>query len=347
MIHDVIVVGSGIAGLSLAQELRAQGRAPLVLERARGVGGRCATRRVEDQPVDHGLAFLHGRSAPFLARLAATLGSAGNIGWPHAGAGTEAAFQPRAFDQGEWRYAPSDGVNGFAKRLAVGLDVRLETRVESLQLAADRGDIWELRIDTGERLHSRTVALTMPVPSVLALVRQIDPPHAVLGSMISSLESIRILPCLTVIARYADGTPVPSWEASYSRASESRVVQAVLHDSSKRAGSPKLVLVIQGRPECSQSHLHDPPEVWTRMLIEEAAAVHGDWARTPDFVQSHRWRDAFVDVGTELAAPLVSTFDGGAVLGIAGDGLHSSGGAEGAYLSGVALSERLVRRIPA
>ena len=34
---------------------------------------------------------------------------------------------------------------------------------------------------------------------------------------------------------------------------------------------------------------------------------------------------------------------GGAVLGIAGDGLDASGGVEGAYLSGVALAARLTR----
>jgi predicted NAD/FAD-dependent oxidoreductase len=345
MSHDMIVVGAGIAGLSLAHGLRVQGRAPLVLERARAVGGRCATRRVEDQPVDHGLAFLHGRSAPFLTSLASAPGSEGSRGWPRAHAGIDAAFQPRAFETTERRYAPSVGVNGFAKHLAVGLDVRLETRVESLQLLGDRAGAWELRITSGERLRSRTVVLTMPAPSALALVTPIASRDPALRSMMSSLESIRVLPCLTVIARYTDGTPVPLWEANYSRANESRVMQAVLHDSSKRAGSPKLMLVIHGQPEFSQAHLHEPPELWTRILIEEAAALHGDWIRTPDLTQSHRWRDARVETGTELTAPLVAILDGGAVLGIAGDGLHPVGGAEGAYLSGISLSEHLVSHV--
>lgn len=40
MEHDVVVIGAGIAGLALARELHARGREALVLERARGVGGR-------------------------------------------------------------------------------------------------------------------------------------------------------------------------------------------------------------------------------------------------------------------------------------------------------------------
>ena len=66
---DVVVIGAGIAGLALARRLRAHGRSAVVLERARGVVGRCATRRVEGQPVDHGLPYLHGQSQRFLADL--------------------------------------------------------------------------------------------------------------------------------------------------------------------------------------------------------------------------------------------------------------------------------------
>jgi phytoene dehydrogenase-like protein len=49
-----VIVGAGIAGLACARELASCGREAVVLERSRGVGGRCATRRVNGQPVDHG-----------------------------------------------------------------------------------------------------------------------------------------------------------------------------------------------------------------------------------------------------------------------------------------------------
>ncbi len=66
---DIIIIGAGITGLSCARRLRQAGVPALVLERARGVGGRCATRRVEGQPVDHGVIFLHGSDPDFLAAL--------------------------------------------------------------------------------------------------------------------------------------------------------------------------------------------------------------------------------------------------------------------------------------
>jgi len=87
--------------------------------------------------------------------------------------------------------------------------------------------------------------------------------------------------------------------------------------------------------------MDDPADAWTRALLDEAAALHGAWIASPRTVQSHRWRLARVVSGTELAAPLLALAAGGAALGVAGDGLHAAGGAEGAYHSGRVLASRL------
>lgn len=343
MIHDLVIVGAGIAGLSLARELTARGGHPVVLERASGVGGRCATRRVEGQPVDHGLAFLHGRSPRFLAEMAAARDAAAVSDWPRVRDGTGLPCQPQAFEEGDTRLAPAGGVNVLAKHLARGLDVRLGCRVDTLALEpASDPDIrraWALGLGSGERLRARAVALALPAPSALALLDTMSPPEPAIAPLVPLLKLIRVVPCLTVIARYAAGTPSPPWEASYP--SGSATLHTVLHDSSKRPGTPALTLVLQARPAYSQAHADGPEEVWTQALLDDAAALHGAWVRTPALVQAHRWRYARVAAGTGLASPLVARCDGGAILGIAGDGLHAAGGVEGACLSGVALAARL------
>src|SRR5205085_2478824 len=78
----VVVIGAGVAGLTCARELKRRGVRAVVLERARGIGGRCATRRIEGQPVDHGVPFLHATSAEFGEELN-DLDPDGKIsGWP-------------------------------------------------------------------------------------------------------------------------------------------------------------------------------------------------------------------------------------------------------------------------
>ncbi len=124
MTHDILIVGAGIAGLSLARALTARGRTPVVLERARGVGGRCATRRVDGQPVDHGPAFLHGRTPRFLAEMSAAGGVDDMADWPQLREGTGVPCQPAAFDPHDTRRAPAAGVNALAKHLARELSAR-------------------------------------------------------------------------------------------------------------------------------------------------------------------------------------------------------------------------------
>jgi predicted NAD/FAD-dependent oxidoreductase len=58
------------------------------------------------------------------------------------------------------------------------------------------------------------------------------------------------------------------------------------------------------------------------------------------------WRKARVAAGSELSGPLAVRLDGGALLGVAGDGLHEAGGAEGAFLSGLALADRFADMLP-
>ncbi len=332
-----------MSGLALARELRSRGRAPIVLERSHGVGGRCATRRIDGQPVDHGLACIHGRSRRFLAELDRVGDIALVPEWPSLRVGDGTPCRPEAFEKRDRRVAFGEGVNRFAKHLAAGLDIRTEAEVTALRLL-DPGSGprpgWALTMATGETVCCEQVALTMPAPAVAALLRQMSSPAEDVAAILPLIDLVRMLPCLTVIARYPDGTAPPSWQASFPRTSP--VLQSIFHDSSKRARGARLTLVIQARAAFSRAHLEEPIESWTRALIQSAAALHGAWIAAPDLVQSHSWRRARVDAGTELARPIAVRLGDGALLGIAGDGFHGTGGIEGAYLSGIALAERFI-----
>ncbi|MEM8712682.1 MAG: NAD(P)/FAD-dependent oxidoreductase [Planctomycetota bacterium] len=59
----VIVVGSGVAGLTAAKALRARGIEVIVLEGGNRVGGRIHTQNVGGSTVDLGASYVHGRSA--------------------------------------------------------------------------------------------------------------------------------------------------------------------------------------------------------------------------------------------------------------------------------------------
>ncbi len=344
----VIVVGAGIAGLSAARALAAEGRDVVVIERARGVGGRCATRRIEgDQPVDFGLAFLYGREPEFLAALAEVPG-ARLPGWPSAIHGSGRSCQPEAFAEGEQRVAFVDGVAAFPRHLARGLDVRLSTRLIRLEI---KGSTIALEIEGAAPLAARTVVLALAVEQSRSLVASLPARSSGLDTVSALLAMIPSQPCLTVIAVYPKSAPAPDFHLSYPE--DSAVLQIIAHDSSKRVDPAFTVMVYQAHPRWSREHL-DPPgaqlttassDAWARALLAEAARLLGPWAAAPSSFQAHRWSHARLD-GPGVHAPILLNLPGtpapGPRLGFAGELFSPGGGASAAWMSGVRLARMIL-----
>lgn len=334
------MVGAGVAGLSCARRLARAGVRPVVLERSRGVGGRCATRRVDGRPVDHGPAFLHGSSPDFLRELYSVEGATVRRGWPLRVEGTGDPCQPLAFAPDETRLAFEEGVSRFPKHLARGLDVRLESPVLRLEPDGDG-----LRV-VGEAACWRAsrVVLALAGEQTRHLLEPLAGEAPEVASACLLLRMVGSVPCLTVLAGYPGGGPAPQWDILYP--AESEVLQLVSHDSAKRRDPPATVLVAQARPAWSRQHLERPPEEWGPGLLAEAGRLLGAWAADPAWSQAHRWRLARTDRDSRLSRPLVLSLPGGARIGIAGEMFAAGGGIEAAWSAGNHLAERLLEGTP-
>jgi len=332
----VVVVGAGVAGLSCAQALIAGGRTAVVLERARGVGGRCATRRLglEGQPVDFGVSFLHGRDPGFLALLDA-VDAQPLPGWPSIVEGTGRPCQPHALVGGGRRLAFAEGLSVLPKHLARGLDVRTEARVTAL---SQSGEVVRLTLEQGEPIEARDVVLALAAEQAQTLLDTLDDASPAVQSARALLGMNRSEPCLTLLAGYGPEAPAPAWHACYPEGSD--VIQLIAHDSSKRERPAFLALVFQAHARWSRAHLDD--EGWPAALLAEAARLLGPWAASPRLTQAHRWRYARTDRGAELSAPLLLRLPGGARVGIAGELFAPGGGVEAGWLSGRMLAGQIL-----
>ena len=330
---DVLVVGAGVSGLSCGRELAAAGRGVLLLDRARGVGGRCATHRLLGMPFDQGVSFLHGRDPEFLAAVRASCPRRIE-GWPRRVLGTGRPCQPEAFGPGEQRIAVADGVTAFPRRLAEGLQIRAGARVEALELA---GPLPGAVLEGGETVRARHLVLALAPEQVLRLLEgAVDLPRP-LAAIRALLETSASDPSLSLCAAYPEGTPSPEWDAWYPE--ESRVLQYIGNESGKREAPPFVGLVIQAQPSWSRRHLEDPR--WPEALLAEAGRVAGDWAGCPSATHAHRWRFARTDLASELAGPVLVRLPSGGSVGICGDRFAPGGGVEAAWISGRELGRRL------
>lgn len=335
----VVIVGAGVAGLACARDLAAEGVAVVVVEKARGVGGRCSTRRIEGQPVDFGVVFLHGKHPGFVEELASVPGVSILRGWPELVHGTGLPCQPDAFSPGETRLAYREGVSAFPKHLATGLNVRLESRVVSI---SPKGAEILVGLEDGTEEAASVLILALPVEQAAALLAPIVDLAPGLAAAHGVLGMVGSVPCLTLIAGYDPGTPAPAWDVMYP--GEASVLGMISHESSKRAGAPHRVVVYQGSPRWSRRRLEDDPEDWSAEMLEAAERWVGSWARGPLWRQSHRWRYARTERGSELAAPMLVSLPGGARVGLLGEVFSPGGGVEAAWLSGRRLASRLLRR---
>jgi renalase len=334
--HDeLLILGAGVSGLALARRLQQQGRACVVLERSRGVGGRCATRRVDGRGVDHGLPLLHGLSPAFVDEISTLTGCTPITGWPHRVRGVGTPCQPQVFGPGV-RLAIREGVSAFPKALARDLKVELQTEVERLELRGDR----LLLHAAGATHEAPTVVLTCPVDQALSLLAPLVEHDREVEALCAALRTVFTLPCLTVIAGYDPAQAEMAQPFDLLLPGAPCAIHSLINDSSKRDGAAQ-VLVIQGRGSFSRERLEEPAERWRDELLAAAAALVGDWARAPLWSQTHRWRHARVYHGSQLGHPVLLRLAGGATLGLCGDAFHAVGGVEGAYLSGLELAERL------
>jgi predicted NAD/FAD-dependent oxidoreductase len=332
-----LIVGAGVSGLACAQALAASGRKPVLLERARGVGGRCATRRLEGQPLDHGPVFLHGRDPEFLAALD-SVPATRLPGWPVELSGAGQPCQASAFAPGEQRLAFAEGVAALPRHLAAGLDVRLEVEVTSVELT---GAGLRVRTAAGGEHRSPVVVLALAAEQVVTLLAGMaqapDVPLAIRSAQ-ALLGLSRSQACLSVLALYPEGAPRPGWQVRYPE--ESQILQLLSHDSSKRPSPCRLALVLQARPSWSRAHLEDPG--WTDALLAEAGRLLGPWAERPEVTHAHRWSFARGDLSAELAGPLLLRLPGGGRLGLCGDRFAPGAGVEAAWRSGRMLASRIL-----
>jgi hypothetical protein len=238
--------------------------------------------------------------------------------------------------------AHARGLSAFAKHLASGLDVVLDSTVTDLQLAEEGIAVRAQQAGKDLVVNARTVVLAMAGPQNLALLGSPRLPArvATARALLSMMPSV---PCATVIALYPADAPRPAWDVWYPE--DSAALLLLAHDSAKREGPARLALVLQARPAWSAEILGLEPQVWGPRLLEETGKLLGSWAAQPSQWQAHMWRHARASSACELTAPLVLDLGAGRRLGMAGELFSPGGGVQAAWESGRHLAYRLIEEL--
>lgn len=317
---DVIVISAGWAGLTAASRLAARGLSVIVLDKARGPGGRSSTRREGPFAFDHGAQYFTARSEAFRRRVEA---------WEGAGLIAEwqprlRVFGPRPYGSGgaaNRRFVALPGMNGLLKRFAEGLDCRYSSRVESARFDGR----WQINLEDGTGLVSTALLLTAPPPQSAALLGGDHP-------LCGTLNEVTMLPCWALMLGYEQ--PV---DATFDGAFINRGGLAwIARNSNKPQRGAAETWVVHAGAEWSAEYLENEADRVAPLMLRELQSLEPAFDKGPTVQLAHRWRYALADKPLSAGCLL----DGETRLAVAGDWCSGSR-IEGAWSSGVAAARRL------
>ena len=158
---EPLIIGAGLAGLTLGRELRHL--SPVILEKSRGVGGRLATRRMDpgtggaEVRLDHGAQELQSAS-PALAGF-----------WREHEANGSIWRTGRTWE-GAPVYSGAPSMTSLPKAMSQGLEIQLGKRLKNLsQTPSNRTWIAEC-VESSPTIRCGQVLLTCPAPQILEIL---------------------------------------------------------------------------------------------------------------------------------------------------------------------------------
>lgn len=308
---NIIVIGAGLAGLSCARMLADAGRAVVVLDKGRGIGGRLSTRRTKDGwQFDHGAQYVRAVSDGFEALLTKMMEQGDAETWDNG-----SDMRP---------FVGVPGMTALAKFIGAGLDIRLKTQVTRVSptdagwMVTDGTDIWPCR----------RVVITTPAPQIAPLVED-D------GIIAGKIASVRMAPCLTLMAAFEGDRPA----AFAYRRDPTDPIAWIAHDGSKPGRPHTNAWVAQAGPEWSLENLElDPAEIARRMVPMLCDRIGADEGAVR-YATAHRWR--YATVTDPLKEPFVR--NDARTLYAGGDWCLGPL-AEAAWASGSAIADDILRQ---
>ena len=318
----IAIVGAGLSGLLAARDLSAAGKVVRVFEKARGTGGRLATRRSETTAFDHGAQYFTVRGSRFQREVDAWLAQ-----------GLVARWDPRLVDAADGKIEPHPStharymgvprMSAITRSLAEGHDLHLGRRVMSMT-AADGG--WRLHDETSDLGRYSAVLVTTPPEQAVPLLA--DSPD-----LASLAASVRSEPCWAVMMAFDSPLHAP-FEGAFVQ--DERLAWAA-HNSSKPGRPQQETWVLHGTTSWSREHAEAPAETVSAALVEAFFEATGLEPQTPVFTSAHRWLLARAEGPLESGA----LWDAKRKLGVCGDWC-SGGEVEGAVYSGLEAAQRLL-----
>ena len=322
------IIGAGLAGLSAARALQDRGYEVVVVDKARGPGGRMATRRHQAWRFDHGAQYFTARDPRFLQQV---------LEWRENGHVEPWDGRIGVVENGRIANAPAEterfvavpGMSSVCRELTGELaDCRFQWQVRR---AAWSDGVWSLAAADGRTIEADALVIATPPEQVAPLLADPDS----LAAVGQALHGVAMEPCWALMA-VLDQPLLAEWDATFVNEG---ALGWVCNQAAKPSRPAAPAWVLHATSEWSRAHLETDAAQVVDGLLDAARLLPGAANVRTEFAKAHRWRYSRARQPLESGALWFERQQ----LALAGDWCAGSR-VEGAFLSGTAAAHRINRR---
>ncbi len=321
---SIAIIGAGCSGLAAARELHDAGYTVTIFEQNHEVGGRAATREQQGFTYDYGAQYIKRGSPISISLITERFQLTDLIDitkpvWIFERDGRIQEGDPIQNAEPKWNYR--SGLNALAKRMAQGLDIRLQTRIDYLQSGITG---WKLFGNPGQYIDEfDCVLITIPASEAAELIKNSQIQDRRQEEICALLEKAKYNPLISVMLGYR---PMPEERPYYALVNTDKAHAiswlAWEHEkASERVPEGAGMLIAQMAPQYSHDNWHMPDTEIISDVADRITTLLEEPLDKPFFSDIYHWKYALPTEKADaeqlnaLTMPIGLAFCGDAFVG--------------------------------
>mgnify|MGYP001249071476 FL=1 len=310
----ISIIGTGLSAIFSAIHLRKNTDLEINLfDKARGLGGRLATRRAEDGKFDHGAQYFSIERISNLPEIQMLIneGIISNI-------------------EDKDIYFSPDGMTNIAKKLLMDFNIFKEHKLVSID---KENENYKLFFENGSTFNSDYIIMSCPMPQSLEILNKskIDFDN----NLIKALEDLNYFPCIVVMIK--SEIKLSNLDKHIGTDVDSKNISWIGDNYRKKVSSIENYYTIQCSPEFSYENFENEYDETNEKLKHDMEKIFGS---NYQILSNHKWRYSIPKNFYQGDNSLVINEKD--FLGLCGD-IFTNGRFDGAITSGLSIADKFLK----
>ncbi len=307
----VIIIGSGLSGISAALELKKNNIDVLVIDKARNIGGRICSKISNEYIFNHGAQYFTAKTESFSNILIK--------------ANSDESLKKWKIYNNYDVYVGNPNMRSFIHWFSKGINFIKNTEIINIKYDKKNKFFYLRSID--KEFKADALIITAPAPQTAKLIYNID------KNFSSKIDCVEYNPCWTVMLKFKTNL-----KFSFLKTKNSNISFAVSEGFKLRDKNQNLI-TIHSNEVFANLNLYKKKEVVENLLINEFITEFRFNKKDIELIKSHRWLYSKVKKPIEKGTPFISKTLPFSVAGDWHPGIYDNNEgngtrAEDAFLSG-------------